>query len=128
MPRKSTAELLVPPTPKRELPRPDVPYDLNEAEGAVWHAVVDTMPADYFTPAQIPMLKIMCQMSVDSVELKAQLDAEKAKKRVNHKRVEARRREWVHATSMRLTQQAAKRLETTRHPRGKQVKNRWDRE
>ena len=28
--------------------------------------------------------------------------------------------------SMRLTQQAVKRLETTRHPRGKQVKNPWD--
>jgi hypothetical protein len=28
--------------------------------------------------------------------------------------------------SMRLTQQAVKRLETTRHPKGERVKNPWD--
>lgn len=114
MPRKSNAALLVPEMPKAEMLRPDVPYDLNENEGAVWNAIVDTMPADYFSPAQVPMLKTLCQMVVEQADAKAKWEAEKAKKKPNEKKLVEKRREWMQTAdmvmrlmrSMRLTHQS----------------------
>jgi hypothetical protein len=41
--------------------RPDVPYDLTDDEGAVWRAVVDAEPADWFRPSQLPLLSQYCR-------------------------------------------------------------------
>ncbi len=100
MPRQSSAALSVHQAAAVEVPRPDVPYDLTEAEGAVWNAVVSTMPADYFSPAQLPMLKMLCQMVVEAADLKRRLDAEKARRRPNAKYVSEKRRDWMQVSNM----------------------------
>ena len=36
--------------------RPTAPYDLTDEETEVWAAVVDSMPADWFRPENLPLL------------------------------------------------------------------------
>lgn len=36
------------------------PYDLLESERAEWFEIVNCMPADHFTPADVPLLRAYC--------------------------------------------------------------------
>lgn len=39
------------------------PEHLNDAESAEWRAIVDSLPADYFRPGDIPLLGAFCSAS-----------------------------------------------------------------
>jgi hypothetical protein len=132
--RPSIASLMVPANPAEIIQRPDAPYDLTDEQAEEWRAIVGVMDAGHFMRGNYPLLAQLCRHIVNARRL-AQLKCAKEK--------EFDRKEFgillqLEATesaaimrlsrSMRLTQQAVKRLETTRHPRGKRVKNPWDRE
>lgn len=59
MPRKS-ASLTIAPVALRT-PRLRAPADLTPPQAAVWHAVVDTLPGDYFSAEQAQLLRAYCQ-------------------------------------------------------------------
>jgi hypothetical protein len=134
--RPSIASLMVHANPAEIIQRPDAPYDLTDEQAEEWRAIVGVMDADHFMRGNYPLLAQLCRHIVNARRL-AQLIEQCAKEK------EFDRKEFgillqLEATesaaimrlsrSMRLTQQAVKRLETTRHPRGKRVKNPWDRE
>ena len=65
--RKSLAALeAVYAKPVEAVERLKAPDDLVDEEVEVWAAVVDTMPADWFTPATVPLLKQYCRHSVQA--------------------------------------------------------------
>lgn len=65
--RKSLAALeVVSAKPVEAVERLKAPDDLVDEEVEVWAAVVDTMPADWFTPATVPLLKQYCRHSVQA--------------------------------------------------------------
>jgi hypothetical protein len=65
--RKSLAALeVVYAKPVEAVERLKAPDDLVDEEVEVWAAVVDTMPADWFTPATVPLLKQYCRHSVQA--------------------------------------------------------------
>jgi hypothetical protein len=115
-------------SPLERRPKLDVPYDLTEAEGAIWRAIVDAMPADYFSSAQVDGLKSLCQCIVMKDEVKRELEAERAKKRPRLKDVTKLRHEWQRLMdmehklmrSMRLWHQSVyhHRTAATRHKEG----------
>jgi hypothetical protein len=125
---KSAASLLTP-TAISNLPKPEIPYDLTEPESRVWQAVVNALPADYFSSAQMDGLKSLCQCVVMKCEAKAELEAEKSKKRPRLTVLAQKKRDWVRLVelehklmrSMRLTHQAVyhHRTAATRHKDGK---------
>jgi hypothetical protein len=41
--------------------RPDPPDDMTNAEALIWRVTVDSMPADWFRPEQLPVLKQYCR-------------------------------------------------------------------
>jgi hypothetical protein len=114
MPRRSSASLSMPRLAKREMPRPDVPYELNEQEGAIWNAIVKAMPADYFNEAQQHMLASLCTAIVEKRRAKAELDHERAKTRAQKRIVSNLKRDWSRFAqleqqlmrNMRLTHQS----------------------
>jgi hypothetical protein len=54
MPRRSAASLSV---IRTELPqRPSAPVDLSKQEAALWKAIVDQMPIDFFIVGSLPLL------------------------------------------------------------------------
>jgi hypothetical protein len=57
--RKSAAELAVGPI----IPgaRPPPPDDLEPEEQATWTAITASLPSDWFTPCNLPMLKELCR-------------------------------------------------------------------
>jgi hypothetical protein len=113
MPRKSPDAILTPP-PVRAAPKLDVPYNLNERQGAIWRAVTDAMPADYFSSAQVPQLTSYCVAVCIRQDIEAELERELAKKKPREKVVDRKRmdlKQWMLTTdrlarSMRLTHQA----------------------
>lgn len=64
--------------PIETIQRPDAPYDLTDEQAAEWWAVVNSMPADWFTRETHAMLADYCRHVVKSRRV-AQLvaDAEK---------------------------------------------------
>jgi hypothetical protein len=128
MPRKSPDAILTPP-PVRSAPKLEIPYALSDAEGAIWRAVTDAMPADYFSSAQVGQLQSYCEAMVIKASIKAELDREMAKKKPREKVIEKKRAElnkWITtanqlARSMRLTHQAVYDHQTafSRHKSGK---------
>ena len=62
MPRKSAASLTV--VPGFSDARIEPPSHLDEDEAAIWHAIVDSLPADYFRPGDAPLLAAFCTASV----------------------------------------------------------------
>jgi hypothetical protein len=130
------ASLMIRDVPTEIMQRPDAPCDLTDEQAEEWRAIVDVMDAGHFMRGNYPLLAQLCRHIVNARRL-AQLIQQVVKVR------EFNRKEYgallqLQATetaaimrlsrSMRLTQQAVKRLETTRHPRGNRVKNPWDRE
>lgn len=65
--RKSQAALeVVSAKPVEAVERPLAPHDLTDEETEVWAAVVDSMPADWFTPATVPLLAQYCRHVVQA--------------------------------------------------------------
>ena len=65
--RKSVAELMINAGPDGRVVRPDAPYNLDDPlEVAVWNSVVNSMPADFFSPAAFPLLIQYCRHCVAS--------------------------------------------------------------
>jgi hypothetical protein len=131
--RPSMASLMVPDAPEF-IQRPDAPYDLTDEQGEEWRAIVGTMDPGHFMRGNYPLLAQLCRHIVNARRL-AQLIEQCAKEKDFDRKefgillqLEATESAAIMrlSRSMRLTQQAVKRLETTRHPRGKQVKNLWD--
>jgi hypothetical protein len=131
--RPSIASLMVPDAPEF-IQRPDAPYDLTDEQAEEWRAIVGTMDPGHFMRGNYPLLAQLCRHIVNARRL-AQLIEQCAKEKDFDRKefgillqLEATESAAIMrlSRSMRLTQQAVKRLETTRHPRGKQVKNLWD--
>ena len=131
--RPSMASLMVPDS-SEFIQRPDAPYDLTDEQAEEWRAIVGTMDPGHFMRGNYPLLAQLCRHIVNARRL-AQLIEQCAKqKKLN--RVEFASLLAMQAVessaiirlcrSMRLTQQAVKRLETTRHPKGERVKKPWD--
>ncbi len=59
-------------TPRRAEPPPDLPT----AAAELWRAVVDSLPASHFTPADLPLLEGFCRCAANIQTLDAMLDAE----------------------------------------------------
>ena len=64
-----------------ELPRPDAPYDLDDAEAEIWRNVVESMPADHFIPANYHLLTLLCRHIVESERLEGFIKAYRKRKR-----------------------------------------------
>jgi hypothetical protein len=58
--RKSAASLAIQPSPVG-IPRLPAPLKLSEAERGIWHDIVNALPANYFTEAQVPLLVALCR-------------------------------------------------------------------
>jgi len=127
------ASLMVPDS-SEFIQRPDAPYDLTDEQAEEWRAIVGTMDPGHFMRGNYPLLAQLCRHIVNARRL-AQLIEQCAKEK-DFDRKEFGVLLQLEATesaailrlsrSMRLTQQAVKRLETTRHPKGERVKNPWD--
>jgi len=127
------ASLMVPDS-SEFIQRPDAPYDLTDEQAEEWRAIVGTMDPGHFMRGNYPLLAQLCRHIVNARRL-AQLIEQCAKEK-DFDRKEFGILLQLQATesaaimrlsrSMRLTQQAVKRLETTRHPKGERVKNPWD--
>lgn len=127
MPRKSVEDLLTP-TPVSGV-KLDAPYDFSERKGDVWRAIVSALPADYFSPAQIPHLRNYCGAVVQCQFWEARLEKEQARRKPRDAeldKLEGKVRYWMEfenklARSMRLTHQSVYQHTTanTAHQRGK---------
>jgi hypothetical protein len=62
--RPGVAELLVVQNVVDRQERVRVPDDLTRYEGEVWVSVVNSEPADWFTPATIPLLTQYCRHTI----------------------------------------------------------------
>jgi hypothetical protein len=131
--RPSLASLMVPDS-SEFIQRPDAPYDLTDEQAEEWRAIVGTMDPGHFMRGNYPLLAQLCRHIVNARRL-AQLIEQCAKEKDFDRKefgillqLEATESAAIMrlSRSMRLTQQAVKRLETTRHPKGERVKNPWD--
>ena len=131
--RPSMASLMVPDS-SEFIQRPDAPYDLTDEQAEEWRAIVGTMDPGHFMRGNYPLLAQLCRHIVNARRL-AQLIEQCAKEKDFDRKefgillqLEATESAAIMrlSRSMRLTQQAVKRLETTRHPKGERVKNPWD--
>lgn len=130
--RTSADALSVIQTGVEVVPRADAPYELTDEEADIWRAVVNTMPADWFMPANHPNLVQYCRHIVAARQV-AQLIQQELKQKTlnveNFMEFLKRQKEETAAInalsrSMRLTQQSVMRAETAKHP--KQVGKPWD--
>src|SRR5262245_18625356 len=62
--RVSSATSLMTISPVEAVPRQSVPHELTDEEAEVWHAVINSMPADWFAPATVPMLTQYCRHTI----------------------------------------------------------------
>ena len=72
--RVSAASLETPrlPGPVHTVPRPDAPYDLTDRQAAIWWAIVNRLPADWFPRETHDVLTQYCR-HVAAAERVAQL-------------------------------------------------------
>ena len=131
--RRSMASLMVPDS-SEFIQRPDAPYDLTDEQAEEWRAIVSAMDPGHFMRGNYPLLAQLCRHIVNARRL-AQLIEQCAKEKDFDRKefgillqLEATERAAIMrlSRSMRLTQQAVKRLETTKHPKGERVQNPWD--
>lgn len=59
--RKSADALAVAPAPIEIVPRLPPPHDLTDEECEIWSAIVADLPADWFSPATVPLLAQYCR-------------------------------------------------------------------
>ena len=63
--RKSSAELSTISAAGLEIHRrPEPPAHLGDEAVAIWRAVVNSLPADWFTPGTLPLLDALCGLTV----------------------------------------------------------------
>jgi hypothetical protein len=84
MPRTSVAELMIQEN-VAEVPRPDAPYDLSDAEANVWRAICASMPAAHFSRGNYGLLAQLCRHLVAARMLGAIIAAETKKKQIDTK-------------------------------------------
>ena len=127
------AELMVPTTLAEIIRRPEAPDDLTDEQSEEWHAIVNTMPADHFMRGNFPLLSQLCRHIVASRRI-AQLIEQAANEKVLDLKelctllqLQAAESATIIrlSRSMRLTQQAIMRAETTKHP-NRQTKRPWE--
>jgi phage terminase small subunit len=95
--------------------RPDPPDHMGEDAVKVWRAVVNSLPADWFTPGTLPLLEAFCGLTV------SQRNTIMALQRIEREANDFQRDEWARvlkqlgevsgriatlATRMRLTPQS----------------------
>ncbi len=95
--------------------RPDPPDKMGEDAVAIWRAVVNSLPADWFSPGTLPLLEAFCGLTV------SQRNTIRALQRIEREANDFRRDEWERtlkqlgevsgriatlATRMRLTPQS----------------------
>lgn len=71
--RKSTAEVLT--VVQMTGQRMPVPSHLKAGPAAEWRAIVDSLPADYFRPGDVPLLAAYCQAATFYKAAAADLEA-----------------------------------------------------
>ena len=59
--RPSAASLITIPSPLETVARIRPPHDLHDEEVEVWVSVVESEPADWFSPATVPLLTQYCR-------------------------------------------------------------------
>lgn len=99
-------------TPTQPIPLSPVPEGLSDAEAALWRAVVESKPSDYFGRESWPVLKEFCRAAIMCDVLAALItDAiESGEVRQIRRALETRDREAKRmadiATKLRMTQQS----------------------
>ena len=119
MPRVSAEALLIP-KKVQQLPKLEPLDAMNERQAQVWRAVVASMPADYFSSAQVHILAAYCSAVCIRQDVEREMEAEQARKRPRRDVLAELRRDlakWLEtenrlARSMRLTHQAVFHRET----------------
>ena len=114
--RKSSKELSTISAGGLELHRrPDPPEHLGEDAVKVWRAVVNSLPADWFSPGTLPLLAAMCGLTISQrYTLRALQAAERGDKEFDRESWEKLQRQLGEvsgriatlATRMRLTPQS----------------------
>src|SRR4051794_40539428 len=64
--RPSAASLAIAVRPIEIVERQRPPHDLSDEETEIWAAVVNTEPADWFSPSTVPLLAQYCRHVVQS--------------------------------------------------------------
>jgi hypothetical protein len=64
--RPSAASLEIAARPVEVIARQTAPHELNDEETEVWSAVVNSWPADWFSPATVPLLTQYCRHVVQA--------------------------------------------------------------
>ncbi len=59
--------------------RPDAPYELTDEQAAIWRRVSDDLPADWFTPKHLGLLKQYCRHEAQSDRIAMLIEQEMAK-------------------------------------------------
>lgn len=114
--RKSSADLAMIPLNGsiQTVARPDAPYELTDAQSDIWHRVSEDLPAGWFTPKHVGLLKMYCRheaqsdriaMLIEQEMAKHELDVQQYDKLLAMQEREGRAMSSL-ATRMRITQQA----------------------
>lgn len=131
--RPSAAALEIAPVGRIEtIPRQTAPHDLNDEETEVWAAVVNSLPADWFTPDTVPLLSQYCREVVQARRVAELIERATSDPELSIKdydrllKMQARQSATIRslATSMRISQQA-----TTNHRGNKkptQARKPWE--
>ncbi|WP_404861853.1 hypothetical protein [Georhizobium sp. MAB10] len=112
--RPSSASLEIAARPVEIVNRQRAPHELNDEETEVWAAVVDSWPADWFSPSNVPLLTQYCRHVVQARRIaelieKATSDPELSVKDYDRLlKVQERESRTIAslATKMRISQQA----------------------
>lgn len=112
--RKSGAEIAVA-APVSIIRRPDAPLELTPDETEEWVAIVDTMPADWFTRETHGLLRQYCRHVVMARRIAQLIDTEMARDEIDYGaldklgQMQARETAAIKAmsASMRISQQAS---------------------
>jgi len=75
MPRTSIDALMLEETGLAVDPRPDAPYELDDAEADQWRRIVNCMPPDHFIPANYPVLAQLCRHIIESHKISTAIKA-----------------------------------------------------
>jgi len=114
--RKSGAELATIPAAGtiERVVRADAPYELTDAQCVIWRRIADDLPADWFTPKHVGLLKQYCRHEAQADRVAALIEQEldasiidvtKYDKLLAMQEREGRALSSL-ATRMRITQQA----------------------
>lgn len=112
--RKSGSEIAIAPTVSI-LRRPDAPLELTPEETEEWAAIVDTMPADWFTRETHGLLKQYCRHVIMARRVAQLIDTEMSRDEIDYGaldklgQMQARETSSIKAmaASMRISQQAS---------------------